>query len=295
MQRLRGQRHPHRRAAALPRREPEPGAHGVRVGNRLLEPLPPLHGDLRLPRDPRACVPGRRGDQDGAARPRRVRQHRRRRLLQHRRGPLDSRRPLQHEPDGAPARQLRVRAHQEAGVADLAARPQEQHDAARRVSRAAQPTQRHARRAERLVRRAGGGLDPGRALRHRRGRVRAQRVLVRADRPALPGVPARDARSLAARSVEDAAVDPRERPGAQPRPVAIYKNRREHDPLDIDRAREIASSVDPIPVGILYRNPDVPCYEDLRRAGEPRPAERIRAGLEAELDRFTVWPEEEPA
>ena len=24
---------------------------------------------------------------------------------------------------------------------------------------------------------------------------------------------------------------------------------------------------DPIPVGILYRNPDVPCYEELRRAG----------------------------
>ena len=75
----------------------------------------------------------------------------------------------------------------------------------------------------------------------------------------------------------------------------IYKNRREHDPLDIDRAREIASSVDPIPVGILYRNPDVPCYEDLRHAGEARPAERIRAGLEAELDKFTVWPDEQAA
>jgi 2-oxoglutarate ferredoxin oxidoreductase subunit beta len=75
----------------------------------------------------------------------------------------------------------------------------------------------------------------------------------------------------------------------------IYKNRREHDPLDIDRAREIASSVDPIPVGILYRNPDVPCYEDLRQAGQARPAERIRAGLEAELDKFTVWPDDAAA
>jgi 2-oxoglutarate ferredoxin oxidoreductase subunit beta len=72
----------------------------------------------------------------------------------------------------------------------------------------------------------------------------------------------------------------------------IYKNQLAHDPLDIDRAREIASSVDTIPVGILYRNPDVPCYEDLRGAGQARPAERIRAGLEAELDRFTVWPDE---
>jgi len=72
----------------------------------------------------------------------------------------------------------------------------------------------------------------------------------------------------------------------------IYKNQREHDPLDIDRAREIATSVDVIPVGILYRNPDVPRYEELRGAGQARPAERIRAGLEAELDRFTVWPDE---
>lgn len=70
----------------------------------------------------------------------------------------------------------------------------------------------------------------------------------------------------------------------------IYKNQRAHDPLDIAAARELASSADVIPVGILYRNPDVPRYDDLRRAGEPRPVERIRASLEAELDRFTVWP-----
>jgi 2-oxoglutarate ferredoxin oxidoreductase subunit beta len=71
----------------------------------------------------------------------------------------------------------------------------------------------------------------------------------------------------------------------------IYRNLIVHDPLDIDRAREIASQQDPIPVGILYRNPEVPCYEDLRRIGRFRPAELIRAGLDAELDKFTVWPE----
>jgi len=72
----------------------------------------------------------------------------------------------------------------------------------------------------------------------------------------------------------------------------IYKNQLAHDPLDIDRARELASFSDVIPVGILYRNPDVPRYEELRKAGQARPAERIRAGLEAELDRFTFWPDE---
>jgi 2-oxoglutarate/2-oxoacid ferredoxin oxidoreductase subunit beta len=75
----------------------------------------------------------------------------------------------------------------------------------------------------------------------------------------------------------------------------IYKHQRAHDPLDLAAARELASSVDLIPVGILYRNPQVACYEDLRHAGEPRPLERIRGTLEQELDRFTVWPAEEAA
>jgi 2-oxoglutarate ferredoxin oxidoreductase subunit beta len=73
-----------------------------------------------------------------------------------------------------------------------------------------------------------------------------------------------------------------------------YRNQIEHDPRNVDRAREIASSEDPIPVGILYHNPDVPCYEDLRSVGPMRTAEQIRAGLEAELDKVTVWPAEAP-
>ena len=72
----------------------------------------------------------------------------------------------------------------------------------------------------------------------------------------------------------------------------VYKNQERHDPANLDRAREIAGSTDPIPVGILYRNPEVPCYEDLRVGAELRTAERIRAGLEAEFDKFTVWPQE---
>jgi 2-oxoglutarate ferredoxin oxidoreductase subunit beta len=69
-----------------------------------------------------------------------------------------------------------------------------------------------------------------------------------------------------------------------------YRNRQGHDPSDLNRAREIASSLDPIPVGILYRNPDVPCYEDLRAGGPLRTPELIRSGLEAEFDKVTVWP-----
>ena len=66
-----------------------------------------------------------------------------------------------------------------------------------------------------------------------------------------------------------------------------------HDPSDLNRAREMAADTDPIPVGILYRNPAVPCYEELRNAGQMRTAEQIRTGFEAELDKFTVWPEKQ--
>ena len=64
-----------------------------------------------------------------------------------------------------------------------------------------------------------------------------------------------------------------------------------HDASDLHRAREIASQTDPIPVGILYRNPEVPCYEELRASPKLRTAQMVRGGLEAELDKFTVWPE----
>jgi 2-oxoglutarate ferredoxin oxidoreductase subunit beta len=72
---------------------------------------------------------------------------------------------------------------------------------------------------------------------------------------------------------------------------SIYRNQQEHDPSDIHRAREVASGDDPIPVGILYRDPEVPCYEDLRGAGKLRTAAAIRSTLEGEFDKFTVWPE----
>ncbi|MGZ5644848.1 MAG: thiamine pyrophosphate-dependent enzyme [Usitatibacter sp.] len=71
----------------------------------------------------------------------------------------------------------------------------------------------------------------------------------------------------------------------------VYTNQAVHDPADLDAARRVASATDPMPVGILYRNPDGPCYEDLRRSPRLRTPEYIKAGLEAELDKFTVWPQ----
>lgn len=70
----------------------------------------------------------------------------------------------------------------------------------------------------------------------------------------------------------------------------IYRNQETHDPSDINRARELASLSEQVPVGILYRDEGVPCYEDLRRAEQPYTPELIQTALEKEFDKFTVWP-----
>ena len=70
-----------------------------------------------------------------------------------------------------------------------------------------------------------------------------------------------------------------------------YRKQLEHDPSDIHRAREVASGTDPIPVGILYRNPEVPCYEETRHAGALQTGAQVRSALETELDKYTVWPQ----
>ena len=67
-----------------------------------------------------------------------------------------------------------------------------------------------------------------------------------------------------------------------------YKNQWLHDPLDMNRAREIASSEDVIPVGILYQNRDIPRYEETRQTGVLRTLDTVRQGFEAELDKYTV-------
>ena len=67
-----------------------------------------------------------------------------------------------------------------------------------------------------------------------------------------------------------------------------YHNQEAHDPSDINRAREIASSTDIIPVGVLYRNEEIPRYDDIRRPRGVYTNEKIRAGIEEEFDKFTI-------
>jgi 2-oxoglutarate ferredoxin oxidoreductase subunit beta len=70
----------------------------------------------------------------------------------------------------------------------------------------------------------------------------------------------------------------------------VYKNHEEHDPSDLSRARDIASNTAIAPVGILYRNDDVPCYEDVRRRDVAQTPEMIEQALNDEFDNFTVEP-----
>jgi len=70
----------------------------------------------------------------------------------------------------------------------------------------------------------------------------------------------------------------------------VYKNQELHDPANINRAREIASVMDPIPVGVLYRNSAVPCYDDIRRSDRPYTPDVIGTALNEEFDKFTIWP-----
>jgi 2-oxoglutarate ferredoxin oxidoreductase subunit beta len=71
-----------------------------------------------------------------------------------------------------------------------------------------------------------------------------------------------------------------------------YPNQEQHDPANLNRAREIASVTDPIPVGILYRNDGMVRYDEMRRTGGALTSDTVRAGIERELDKFTIWPAE---
>jgi 2-oxoglutarate ferredoxin oxidoreductase subunit beta len=70
----------------------------------------------------------------------------------------------------------------------------------------------------------------------------------------------------------------------------IYRNQEVHDPADRNRAREMASVSDPIPVGILYRNPEMNCYEDDQVPDRMNTAGTVKRYLEQEFDKYTIDP-----
>jgi 2-oxoglutarate ferredoxin oxidoreductase subunit beta len=68
----------------------------------------------------------------------------------------------------------------------------------------------------------------------------------------------------------------------------VYKNHLEHDPSDLNRARELVMDSDKIPVGVLYRNENVPVYDELMKRKRTVSDEARRDVLEREFDKFAV-------
>ncbi|HEX9799086.1 MAG TPA: thiamine pyrophosphate-dependent enzyme [Thermoanaerobaculia bacterium] len=68
----------------------------------------------------------------------------------------------------------------------------------------------------------------------------------------------------------------------------IYKSRSEHDPRDIQEARRLAAMDERLAIGLLYRNPDAPVYDDRTVAGLDTTREQKLAAVERALDRFAI-------
>ncbi len=62
----------------------------------------------------------------------------------------------------------------------------------------------------------------------------------------------------------------------------------EHDPSDIAQARTVAEGIDPIPIGLLYWDPNKPRYDELTAQGLSMSREDKIKALNATLDQFTV-------
>jgi 2-oxoglutarate ferredoxin oxidoreductase subunit beta len=67
----------------------------------------------------------------------------------------------------------------------------------------------------------------------------------------------------------------------------IYKAQIAHDPRDLAAARSLAEKTDRILLGVFYKDPSKPRYEEMRRVAPRTPAERM-ALLEKEFARYAV-------
>ncbi|TWT79459.1 2-oxoglutarate oxidoreductase subunit KorB [Planctomycetes bacterium CA13] len=62
-----------------------------------------------------------------------------------------------------------------------------------------------------------------------------------------------------------------------------------HDQRNINAAQKVAVTVDPAPMGLIYHNPELPVYEDVRHERHERPDHATFVDLlDKTLDRFTV-------
>lgn len=67
-----------------------------------------------------------------------------------------------------------------------------------------------------------------------------------------------------------------------------FPNQRQHNPSELITAWQIANETFPIPIGLLYHDPDVPRYEELSSRGKDMPVEEKLDALERIFDRLAV-------
>ena len=68
---------------------------------------------------------------------------------------------------------------------------------------------------------------------------------------------------------------------------SIYKNVREHDPSDLDAARQMARSDERFRLGVLFRDPSKPRLEEIRQQRALTAQQKIER-LNEELNRYAV-------
>jgi len=68
----------------------------------------------------------------------------------------------------------------------------------------------------------------------------------------------------------------------------IYRRKQEHDPSDIHAGRVHSLETDPVPIGLFYRNPEAPCYDEWTARGLGMSPEAKLQALDRQLDRFAV-------
>lgn len=68
----------------------------------------------------------------------------------------------------------------------------------------------------------------------------------------------------------------------------LFPNKREHDSRNMDDAHHVADMLNPLPIGVIWRDPTRPCYEDFTTVGMDMSVADKLAGLEREFDKFSV-------
>lgn len=68
----------------------------------------------------------------------------------------------------------------------------------------------------------------------------------------------------------------------------IFPNHLSHDPANLSEARDIAEVMDPMPIGLLYHNPDLICYDDISSQGGDVTNEEKMDAINRAMDKFAI-------